>query len=171
MKELKCIFPDGASEDERSIAWERLGVLRENELPLEVHHEITMISPRFDVRVILRNASGEICLVVSGKHHYASIIGGGIETGETIEQALRREAHEEAGYTLKNVQPLGYFVEMRHPAIINVFVFTAEAGENIGTDYTEDEIEEDFYPSWVSIDEAIKKLQAEDDKLAAMSEK
>jgi 8-oxo-dGTP pyrophosphatase MutT (NUDIX family) len=53
-------------------------------------------------RVMFINAKGEICLI---KHGYVAgwqLPGGGVDRGQTIEEAAARELEEEAGFT-----PLG----------------------------------------------------------------
>lgn len=44
-------------------------------------------------------------LVIWDKNQY-SLIGGGIEKGETHEDCLRREFAEEIGYSIKNIKPI-----------------------------------------------------------------
>jgi ADP-ribose pyrophosphatase YjhB (NUDIX family) len=76
-----------------------------------------MIS-RFNVRTyfILYNDLGEILLsdeLIAGKK-YTKFPGGGVELGEGIEDAIRREAIEELGQEVEIIQHLyttGFFVE------------------------------------------------------------
>ena len=56
--------------------------------------------PRTDPVVIMLATHGDACLVGRGKHFppgMFSALAGFIEPGETIEEAVRRELHEEAG--------------------------------------------------------------------------
>lgn len=50
---------------------------------------------------------------------YYTLIGGGIDAGETADQALRREISEESGFALQSARP----------------VFIEEAGDPYGTQY------------------------------------
>lgn len=55
--------------------------------------------------------------------HFLRAIGGGIEFGETAEEALRREFREELGVELDSAEPLGVFE--------NIFTYEGEPGHEI----------------------------------------
>ncbi len=56
----------------------------------------------FSVRVrAFIEKDGKVLLVKEEKEHCYETPGGGIQTGETVEQALRREVMEETGYVVK----------------------------------------------------------------------
>jgi NAD+ diphosphatase len=62
--------------------------------------------PRTDPVVIMLATHGDACLVGRGKHFprgMYSALAGFIEPGETIEEAVRRELHEEAGIVVDKV--------------------------------------------------------------------
>jgi len=52
-------------------------------------------------------------------HEYYTLLGGGIDAGETPEQSLAREVMEESGYRISSMRP----------------VFIEEAGDPYGTQY------------------------------------
>ena len=70
---------------------------------------------------------------------YYTLIGGGIDAGETAEQALQREIREESGFVLKSARP----------------VFIEEAGDPYGTQYIYlCEVDGDEPKLWEGSDEA-----------------
>lgn len=169
MKEV--LFPESATEEEKkslnleisSSDDQTLGFKSDGNQPPKT---------KFAVRNIVLNEKGEIALVKSFKYGYTQIPGGGLEDGETIEEALRRETAEEIGYTVEIVKPLGYFRESRESNLNKQswttaisFVYLSKALENVGTNYMEYEIAEGFAPIWANLDEAIKDKEAELQKL------
>ncbi len=125
---------------------------------------------RFNVRVILKRSDGKICLIHSKKHNYYQVPGGGIESGENIEQGLKRETKEETGFQIKNFKPIGVIIEHRSNNQYNwnraiSYCFVAEPDKEIGTNYTEEENGEDFVPIWISLDMAVEEFRRIDEKL------
>ena len=158
VEEKKSLNLEISSSDDRTLGFKSDG----NQPP----------KTKFAVRNIVLNEKGEIALVKSFKYGYTQIPGGGLEDGETIEEALRRETAEEIGYTVEIVKPLGYFRESRESNLNKQswttaisFVYLSKALENVGTNYMEYEIAEGFAPIWANLDEAIKDKEAELQKL------
>ena len=167
----KLSFPDSATEAERGLFNLEIASADDKALGFEPDGDKPQ-ELKFSVRNIVLNEKGEIALVKSFKYGYTQIPGGGLDTGETIEEALRRETIEEIGYTVEIVKPLGYFHESRESSLNKhswttavSFVYLSKALENVGTNYMEDEIAEGFAPIWVSLDKAIKAKEDEFQKL------
>lgn len=54
---------------------------------------------RVSLKAVIRNDRGELLIVKEKNHRKWSLPGGGLDWGETYEQAMRRELQEEVGYT------------------------------------------------------------------------
>lgn len=82
---------------------------------------------RIRIAAIILNNKNEILLVNHKKNNksYWLFPGGGIEYGETFEQALKRELKEELNLKMKNIKNLVFFNETIYPDkkrhIINMY--------------------------------------------------
>ncbi len=62
---------------------------------------------RHAVRVVLLDDIGQVAVIYVNKHGYYKIPGGGVETGEDLKTAARREVLEESGCNCQIVAELG----------------------------------------------------------------
>ena len=69
--------------------------------------------PRLAARAILRRLDGKYALMYTEKFNLYSLPGGGVEKGEKLLDALKREILEEAGCSCDKVRALGYVYENR----------------------------------------------------------
>lgn len=115
---------------------------------------------RNTARCIMLNSTNQICLLYSKAKDYYAIPGGGIEPGESLLDALKRETLEETGYTIKNPKPLGKIHEERYNRLTDTYFFTATPLAKTHTHYMEDEIEEDYELIWLSLEDTIKHLES-----------
>jgi 8-oxo-dGTP pyrophosphatase MutT (NUDIX family) len=93
-----------------------------------------------------------------------SFLGGGIELGENIEQAAKREAEEEVGCKIKNINIIGEILELKSKIKrrqITTFV-TAELDGEKGLPTTKQEDEQGIKIYWLSREEAIKVLEEQE---------
>jgi len=91
------------------------------------------------------------------------IVGGGVEDGETDEQALAREAMEEVGATIDILKPLGEVIAYRD-YLKKKYVAHGYLCKIVGTlskATTLDPLEQKMEISWIEIPKAIEKLENE----------
>lgn len=96
-----------------------------------------------------------------------NLVGGGVEEGETDEEAIHREAMEEVGATVKIVKPIGEAVAYRD-FLKKKYIVHGYICEQVGrlqerTTSDPEEQKEEIWP--FSVSEAIQKLEREIDKL------
>ena len=106
------IFPENATDSERKENWLKIVEISDADFGFTTPKEKTG-KTRFCVRALLSNDKSEVCVIKSEKYGYMQLPGGGIEDGESIAEALRRETGEETGWLIKNIKPIGYTVEKR----------------------------------------------------------
>ena len=128
--------------------------------------------PRKAVRIVLFDKDGQIALGYYEQFENRlggyNIPGGGIDEGETIQDALTRECLEEIGCKIKNIQELGIVNEFGVGKKIKHFqenyCFTAEVdGEKGMPQFSDEEIENKLGLKWLTIDEAIGKVKLQKD--------
>lgn len=171
MSELKVGFPEGATNDERKMKWRKIAEISDKDFGFNIPKAKTG-KKRYDVRILLLNSKNEICVIKSEKHGYMQIPGGGIDEGENIIDALRRETEEETGWLISDIKPIGYTLERRedvrntHDYDQDVsFVFSALPEKEVGTNYMEDEIVEGFRPIWIRLEDFIAEQASIEGKI------
>ena len=115
-------------------------------------------------RAVVFDNDKKIALLHVTKLHYHKLPGGGIEQGESIEDALRRELSEEIGCSVKNIRELGIIEEFRNKFSLHQLshCFLADLDGEKGAPHLEqDEIADGFETVWLSIEDAIKALDDE----------
>ncbi len=122
---------------------------------------ISESKPRRTVRTILKNEEDKIALMYMAKHKVYLFPGGGIEDGESLEEALRREVLEETGCSCRIIKELGYIYENR--GVLNYtqesfYYVTEKTGEQVDIKLTKDEEDSMTSYNWYCIEEAHERL-------------
>ena len=83
--------------------------------------------------------------------------GGGVDLGESDQDAITRELREELGVTVKDIQEIGGVVQYRDLLEKKYIVkgYAAELETNGGLTNPQDEGETQFTPQWFRLDEAM----------------
>ena len=116
---------------------------------------------RTAVRAVVFDGAGLIGLEHVKKLDHYKLPGGGVEEGESFQEALLRECEEELGVKIKVVREVGSTIEYRakYKLCQTSHCFVAETASEKGiSSYTEDERTEWFETVWVIPEEALKLL-------------
>ncbi len=95
------------------------------------------------------------------------LVGGGVEEGETLEEALHREAQEEVGAEIKIIKKLGQTFAFRNLNKERYVThgFLCEYVREISAPTTTDEVEASIRPIWASPGETLARLASEIEEL------
>ena len=122
-------------------------------------------APRITARAIVKNQDGLYAVMYADKFKLHSLPGGGVEDGEDVLTALRREVYEETGCVCDEIQELGIVAENRasldYTQINHYFVVTTThaPGEN---HLTEAEQNSRTILKWVTWDEMVRLINEQE---------
>ena len=136
--------------------------LKDNQFPDNGYNHTRSI-----VRAIVYNDNNEIALnyVLSddrfGHRDYFETPGGGVEKGETLIEALRRELKEEVGAEIDQIVEIGRVVDFYNLIYRrnNNHYYMCHVTSLHEKHLTDKEIELNIQLKWMSIDEAIKNYE------------
>ena len=117
---------------------------------------------RKSARAILLNEEGEMATQYLNTYTYHKLPGGGVDPGETIEEALKREVLEEVGCYCKITQPIGITIEYRNKYnLLHIsYAFAAKVVGEVGEPALEEgEIEEGQETLWIPPKEVLEKMK------------
>jgi 8-oxo-dGTP diphosphatase len=114
------------------------------------------------VRAIVFDADENIALIHLTTYHYHELPGGGVEEGETLEEACIRECREEIGCDVEIISEVGTILEYREKTerINESFCFIAKVvGEKGLPALTDTEIENGVVTVWATKEEALRLVK------------
>ena len=116
---------------------------------------------RYGARGIVKTQDGLIAVFFKKAKNEYKLPGGGIEQGETPEEAFAREVLEEVGCEVNNISLLGITKELKSQEnfqqISDVFSCRME-NDTKNTRMTQKEIDEGGSIVWLTPEEALKKI-------------
>ena len=122
-------------------------------------------TPRLTARAIVKNQDGLYAVMYSDKFKLHSLPGGGVEDGEDVLTALRREIYEETGCVCDEIRELGIVAENRasldYTQINYYYVVTTthQPGEN---HLTESEQASRTVVQWHAFDEMVRRINEQE---------
>lgn len=115
--------------------------------------------PRLTARAIVKNQDGLYAVMYADKFKLHSLPGGGIEDGEDVLTALRREIYEETGCVCDEIEELGIVAENRASldyTQINYYFVVATTTHTPGENHlTEAEQDSRTVVEWHTFDEMV----------------
>lgn len=122
---------------------------------------LSRTKPRLTARAVVLNPRGMLAVMYAAKFDIHTLPGGGVEEGESIEVALRREITEETGCTIASIAPLGYVEENRAHADytqISYYYIVRTADEALHPHLTDLEAANGTRAMWCTLDEAFERI-------------
>lgn len=117
---------------------------------------------RKSARAILLNENGEMATQYLRTYTFHKLPGGGVDQGERVEDALRREVLEEVGCVCEVVAPIGLVIEYRSMQnLLHIsYCFTAKVVGEIGEPNLEEgEKAEGQETLWLLPEEALQRMK------------
>ena len=124
---------------------------------------LSTAKPRLTARAVVVNPAGQIAVMYAAKFGIHTLPGGGVDEGESIEDALRREIAEETGCTIASIEPQGIIEENRAHADytqINHYFIVRTADDTLHPHLTALEAENGTSAAWHTPEDAFERIAA-----------
>jgi len=119
---------------------------------------------RKSARAILMNDDGDIAIQYLANHFFHKLPGGGVEAGETVEEAFLREVKEEVGCDSEIEKEIGLVIEYRkeHALMHMSYCYLARVVGPVTESHLEQaEIDEGMSTIWMRPELAIQKMESD----------
>lgn len=117
---------------------------------------------RKSARGIILNDKNEVSLQHVTKNEYYKLPGGGVDPGETVEEALRREIIEEVGCNITIEKEIGVTIEYRtmHDLLHISYGYIGRVDGPVGEPaYEQGEIDDGFVPVWIPLKDSLQLVE------------
>lgn len=130
-------------------------------------NDLSNIKLREASRAVLFDENGLVPILFVSKHHYHKLPGGGIDEGESKEEALVREILEEVGAKIKIESEIGKIIEYRSKNNFNwgsdqkqiSYCYLGKILSKGKPKFTESELIEEFELIWLPLEKAIETFE------------
>lgn len=122
---------------------------------------LSTAKPRYTARAVLKNSDGKYAVMYSHKFKLHSLPGGGVDDGEDILSALKREILEETGCVCDSIKELGYISENRFHCDytqISYYYVVETTVATQQTQMTEDEIINNTETQWHTLEDMVNLI-------------